>query len=322
MKKALLFLFLLSSCCHADMNFFGDSLTVGADSKKPFPNIISEKLNHPIHNYAISGSQIADQVDSVYSNPVSNSIFLTGFNDARYYGLSTNSYQGALESIIVWLTSGNKILLSDPSVIYTGIWHDMEIYGGKRGKYSQYVGNTLTFSISGPIIYISAIRLASQYGGSFEVTIDGIRKGIYDCNGFEDSYSKLGYAPYLIRFDGLTNSDHKVVIKHIIPGFIYLDFAATPTRGATLILGECLKMTDLGYSLGEPDWNHANDAVVSQYNIIINSMTKFRKDGLDVRIAHIEYDPYLHADSGGVHPSDIGHEVIAEDFLKELMIRN
>lgn len=158
---------------------------------------------------------------------------MTGYNDARFYGASnTVSYQAPLESAIVWLTSGNKMLFQNNSdITYTGNWNNTAVYGGQIGKYSQSVGDTASFSITGSTIYISSIRLATNAGGAFNVTVDGIDQGTYSCSGLANTCSQLGYAPFLVRITGLSDTTHNVVITHTVEGTIYLDFAATPTAG-------------------------------------------------------------------------------------------
>lgn len=86
------------------------------------------------------------------------------------------------------------------------------------------------------------------------------------------------------------------------------------SAGATLYLGDCLRMTEAGYAAYAPSGNHGSEQIVADMNAIIRTMP--------ARIvrASAAYDP-MNVDSGLVHPNDEGHAQIAGAFLKAMRHR-
>lgn len=304
---------LLPELPNAMINFFGDSITVGTGAKIAFPNIIAALLHVNIYNYAVGGTQIADQVSSIYKAYPADSIFLTGFNDARFYGSITNDYQSILYAMVAYLGCKNKWKFN-PS----GNWKSSTLYKGFSTVESYEPGDSLSFEFKGSILYLAYTKFAEKYTGSFEVLIDNISFGIYYCNGMLNPFSKIGYEPALIRISGLSNENHKVTINHIDKGLVSLQWYSTPTNNVVnkVILGETLHMDNTGYAIGFPFWNHSSNAVVKIYNAIINEIAnRFHDDGLNVKVAKMNYDP-ITKNSDHVHPNDDGQETIAKDFLR------
>lgn len=298
------------------INCFGDSLTVGQDALPyNYPNFVASALNVSVNNLGINGSQLADQMPSIFSTALNDSFLLTGFNDARFYGSCVQSYIDALQSSIVYLSCSN--LVKAINMGGSGGWNITGVYGGNLGQYTSTLNNYLYTIITGSVIYICGIKLING-AGTFNVNIDGTIYGPYSCNGFQNTYSNISYGPFVIRIAGLTNTAHSVIISSNGDGNTFINYIASPNgSGNRLVLGECLKMNAIGYALAAPTWNHSSDAVVSAYNTEINNQAAaFAADGCNVSVAHMEYDPNRQADSGNIHPTAYGHMVIASNFIK------
>lgn len=303
------------------INAFGDSITVGTGTGAVtwYAQLIGTMLNTTVNNYGINGAQIADMIPGIYANPINDTLMLTGFNDMRYYGMTNvPQYKASLYSAAVWIASGNKVLGQSGSVSYTGTWNNIAVYGGAIGKYSQAIGNTATFSITGSVIYISSIMLATSAGGTFSVTVDGTVIGTYSCSGMVNTNSMISYAPFLIRIPGLTNTSHTVVITQLTAGVIYFDFAATPVSGHTVVLSSCLTCTAYNYTLGAPPplFTLGSDAAAALYTTANQDVaTTLAADGLDVRFSNMVYNPNTESTVGNVHPTTVGQCAISLCFL-------
>lgn len=302
------------------LNFFGDSTTVGVSADTtaiPYPTYVSFALDIQINNYGISGSQLADDISNIYSKPIYDSFIMSGYNDLRYYGANYTDWQNALESAVAWLGNSTKMKAQGSGMTYTGTWTNTAVYGGAIGKFSQTVGNTVSFGFTGSILYISSIRLTSAAGGTFDVNIDGTDYGTYSCTGFVDCDSGLGYSPFLVRLTGLANTTHTVTLTQNGAGTIYFDFAAVPNSGNKVVLVPCCTSNATGYALQPNIWNHGNDTIAATYHSIAASVASmFAGDGLNVVCGTSEYSPALgHIGSDNVHPNNFGYMVIAAKAL-------
>jgi hypothetical protein len=308
------------------INCFGDSITVGTGTGAAiwYSQILGSLLNTSSNNYGINGSQLADDIAAIFSNSVCDSFLLTGFNDMRYYGAPPADFEQILQSAIVWIASGNKIKGQDPTAwTFTGNWGAAGAYGGAMTKYTSDNGATMSCTITGSVLYLSYTKINTGVGGSFNLTIDGVDYGTFNCFGNTATYSNLGYNPCLIRIPGLSNTAHTVVITNLTSKDIFIDYIASNyAYGRVLVLGGCLTCTPYNYTLGAPapyfqNGSDINAALFS--NIISNNASLFAGDGFLVGYAPINYNPNTQSVSGNVHPTTFGQCAIAFGFLNEYL---
>jgi hypothetical protein len=196
---------------------YGDSLDDG------YVSLISKATGLVARDLSIQGAELADMFNTVYRStiaPSTLSIMLLGNNDVKHFGDDANAlicFERNLYSYLAKLAipSDNLTYAQDESIEYTGKWIDADEGWGNYIKYTADVGATATFSVIGSIIYIDTLQSKGNAMG-INVNIDGVDKGIFESSIFKSTIlgKKAGryYAPYLLRFDGLENTLHKVVL--------------------------------------------------------------------------------------------------------------
>jgi hypothetical protein len=228
---------------------------------------------------------------------------MLGTNDQRIYGSNTAKqvlFRNGMYALAVYMSTDVTKAISGG--IYSGTWGNTVAYG--IGKYSDTQGSKLTFSASGPVIYLAYIKQVSN-GGQFIVTIDGVNKGTFTSDGAGIT-TALGmtYGPQLARFDGLGSGSHVVEVEVISPtsssNRVYIDYWATPSARNQLYIG------NIPYATSYPSGgSNANvDAYNDELSRIVSTLSD---DGLMVKLVDVNsaltpadmFDPY--------HPNDVGY---------------
>lgn len=295
---------------------FGDSTTSGTGITNPYPSTISAWKDIPKINKGIGGSVLADQVKSIYDtsyNIDDLSLFLTGYNDMRLGGNIT-PYQETLRATLAYMGTSTK--QSAQSLETTGTWANVSSTVNSVGRWSATVGSTITATVTGSIIYIGSLHQVSQ-SGTFQVFVDGLSYGLYQTQGSRNFPSGKDWSPFLIRIDGLTNSQHTVIIS-VASGRIYVDWVGSPTPGQKVYVAGCLHMPPAGYPLGSP-FNKGSDVLADQFtSIIIDKVNNLLLDGLNLNYIDIKYDPLTQVKTDNIHPNENGQATIAISFLQHI----
>lgn len=305
-------------------NVFGDSITLAdSASKSSYVSLIASATGLGINNLSIPDAELADMFFMVYRatvSPSTLSIALLGNNDVRHFGNDANAlicFERNLFSYVVKLATLTSDLKygQDDSIAYTGNWANGDAGWGNHVKYTNEAGATATFSIMGSTIYIDNIQGKGNTMG-IKVEIDGIDKGIFDGSTFKptlaDKLTGRTLAPYLLRFAGLVNATHKVVLTTTTgKGYIWLNWiAATDGKmkdNPYVYIGNCLPIKD-------------NDSAVASYNAVIADCVKtLAGDGLCVKLVNVSesINTVTDLDSNG-YPNDLGYRHIADAFLAKI----
>ena len=314
---------------------FGDSLTVGvgaSSSPEAWVNKFSSRYCATLSNLAVSGSQIPDQADAIYATASAADgryLWLTGFNDARFFGLSGIALRvSSAQSLAAWLAipEANKARGQNLSRwSYGGAWSNGVAYGGNLARFSASANATASITLNGSSIYI-ATTCVSGGTGVFGLTVDGISQGSFNCFGNGVAYSGRAYHPRLLRVAGLTNTAHTVVVTNTNGGNVFVDWAAASAdiigdNQPVVLVGNSLRMTTGGYAAGTP-FNNGSDSIVAAYNSSLSTaVSELASDGLDVRLVNAcaAYFPENgHVSGDSIHPNDAGYTAISNAFKKSM----
>ena len=320
-------------------NAFGNSVTVGVGASVSDSNYVSRiaaRTGWTITNKGINGNELANFFANMYGITVGanySSTSLLGYNDMTHFGDGDSSltcFRRMIYSAMVWLSvpRANMVLAQSGSVTYAGTWSNLGTYGGAMTKYSNTNGSTATFSLTGTTIFIDILQSFTETR-KINVTIDGVNKGSFDGNDFTRPRVSIGYAPYLLRFTGLSNSAHTVVLTiENGTGYAYFNWA-TATNGTNLYpttysyLGNCIKMNAAGYATVQAGFGNGSDAAVNRYNQIMDTCVRnLSADGLNVKLVDVcsAYNTTTDVGADNIHPNDLGYRHIATSFLNVLGI--
>ena len=314
---------------------FGDSLTVGVGASSApgaWVNKFSSRYCAMLSNLAVSGSQIPDQADAIYATASAadgHYLWLTGYNDTRFFGSSGMALRvSAAQSLAAWLAipETNKARGQNLSRwSYGGAWSNGVAYGGNLARFSASANATAAITLNGSAIYLATTCVGGGTG-VFGLTVDGISQGSFNCFGNGTAYSGRAYQPRLIRFAGLTNTAHTVVVTNTNGGNVFVDWASAAAdvigdSQPVVLVGNCLRMTTGGYAAGAP-FNNGSDGIVAAYNSsLAAAVSELAADGLDVRLANAcaTYFPENgHVSGDSIHPNDAGYTAISNAFKKSM----
>jgi len=311
---------------------FGDSITVGYSSTVP-SNAWSAKVAAArcmtLDNRAVSGNQIQDTAARVYSAVVtssSKSVWLAGYNDYRYCGTNPlwhETYKHGIAAMAVWLAIPECAKVRARAASVSGSWLDTYVYGNNLGKYSNTQNSTLTFQVSGTVVYVASIAMQNPVGGILGVSIDGVPVGVGHCYGSAPANSGVGYSPYLMRFDGLAAGLHTVVVsvESASAGNVFVDWVAgNSVSGPAVRIAGPLRFKLGCYDASQmPAFNNGSVEAADKFNQTTREIAAMlADDGLDV--GYVDANSLYAPDTGDndwpdVHPNDSGHQHIADAFL-------
>jgi len=297
---------------------FGDSNTVGVGSNWPYLNAVAAYYDAPRTNKGISGSQAAHQANAaIYGTQFTIndvSLFLTGYNDMRYFGAASGQYQTSLKAILAYM--GTSARINARAMTAGGTWLDTPV--NPIGRYTTTPGSTLTTTVSGPVVYVGSIQMTTV-AGSYKITIDGVDYGPYQTLGGAQ-YSNGNWNPVLRRIEGLPTGPKTVTVTHL-SGQSFVDWVGGASPGQRVYVGGCLKMPIGGYPLGAP-FNNGSDVIANQYTAIIEAeVSAAAADGLLVEYVTVEDKIPDYVTNDGIHRDDSGHMNFAVSFMKAIGIR-
>jgi hypothetical protein len=302
-------------------NFYGDSITLGqgVSIDRDWASIVSDNLGYKKNNLSIGATELVDMIDTCYSQNAIVSMTLLGYNDMRHIGDNPIGFQRELYSIIAKLSLPDILWGQSENITYSGNWENVDLGWGNHSKYGT---GTATVTVVGSTVYIDTVQ--SDNVSTINVNIDGVDKGTFinlippSYSTFKSAVSGKSYSPYLLRFPGLSNEMHTVILT-VTNG--YVNWISSNSVGSNEVyIGNTLRMNATGYSLGSPNWNHGSDVAVESFNEKISQVvTDLLHDGLNVKYidANSAYNLLTDVSADNVHPNDSGHSHIADAFISE-----
>jgi hypothetical protein len=295
--------------------------TVYSDSlDDAYISLVAKATGLSANNLSIQDAELADMLSKVYRStvvPSTLSIMLLGTNDAKHFGnnaVALTCFEYNLYSYLVKLgiLTSDIIYAQDDSIVYTGTWGNIDVGWGNHSKFTTKANATASFSVKGSIIYIDTLQ---SCGGTkdIKVEIDGVDMGIFGGKTLRQTILMKGanitHAPYLLRFAGLENTVHKVVLTAISDKWcVWFNWVAA-TDGSLkdapyVYVGNCLP-------------SKGNESAADSYNAVIENCVKtLVSDGLRVilvdvyasinKATDLSLDGYL---------NNFGHRHIADAFL-------
>ena len=307
------------------LNAFGDSITFGngvTSITQGYSYVVAKALGLTYGtDHGVAGAQMADiitQAHAVTPTAAIGSITILGANDpttliSQGGSIYTNAeYQAAEMAYLVWEScpTDQKILAANATRVGSG-WTSFA--ATPTVWYSTTAGDTMTATVKGTAVYVSAYVFQSLNTG-FTVTIDGTLVATVT------AFQLTGIAGYqCYRYAGLSNTSHTVVITAIGSGSTYAAIQFIGGNGGTL-LPACLLSNAIPYQ-GQGPGIAAVNALLSPTVALLQS------DGLSIYFANgnaalsttanpSEYD------SGNIHPNSLGNELIATAFLQVVWAGN
>lgn len=116
---------------------------------------------------------------------------------------------------------------NDQRVAYSGGWHLVNESNASDGHFRMNNGKDpthfakLTFDVEGQSGAITYHYATSPKGGSAEVYVDGVKKGVIDYRGSQGSMRSPVFGPS-VRFEGLSSGQHTLELR-AIKGSVYVD---------------------------------------------------------------------------------------------------
>lgn len=320
----------------------GDSVTSGSGAStedQKYISLVAKAKRLRKVNHAVSGTSILRHSAQVFLHlnptlPVKNRdqyLMMSGYNDMRFFGTNATHlgyYTENLYANIVWCAIQDRFKVYGQDtrnlVTYTGSWSNETSFAG-IGKTSSTLGDTATFKAYGSVVYICS--LAVQGGtGRFSVTVDGVSKGTFNCYNSDNDSSSNNH-PFLVRLTGLSVAEHTVVITVAVAagatafyfgtanGGLRESNRITSSEAPTVYVGNMIYMTTAGYAVVP---SSGSNAAVDLYNVqTLAVCTALKADGLNVE--HVDVNANFPAIAGNfnadlVHPSNAGHQLIADAF--------
>jgi hypothetical protein len=299
---------------------FGDSITFGVGADWPYLNAVSAYYDAPRINKGISGSQAAHQANAaIYGTqftPNDVSLFLTGYNDMRYFGASSDQYQASLKTILAYM--GTSARIDATAMTAGGTWLKTPV--NPIGRYTTTPGSTLSTTVSGSVVYVASMQMVGV-AGTYKITINGVDYGPYDTSGGA-VYNTGSWNPVLRRIEGLPLGPKTVTVTHIA-GQTFVDWVGSPAPSQRVYVAGCLKMPPAAYGLWPP-FNKGSDAIAEQYTAIIQAeVDAAAADGLRVSYVDVgpDFDVTKHMAADAIHPEDSGQMSIAVSFMRAIGLR-
>lgn len=321
----------------SDYVAFGDSITAGkwatAEADK-YVSLIAAAKGWSYTNKGVNGSRVTDStfLDAIYATTVGYGDVFTsmiGVNNARLDGSDVtlaNSFMGAHMATTAWLAIPDAYKIRASAATKTGTWtNNTGVYGGMN-YYSTTNGSTIKAKIKGTVAYLG-VDINPSKTGTFSVSIDGVVVGVYNTAVNTPTRDDSGtYGAYLLRFPGLDYGEHEVTVTVTSAtganNTVYVDWFGgngfiNESTGPNVYVGNVLRATDSFYAVGSPH----SDAAVALYNTrVSNSVNSLAQDGLNVVLVDVvsSQNRSTMMDADGLHPNDLGHETIANEFINRM----
>lgn len=279
------------------MNFkaFGNSLVSAYGVSPGWLTLLSAELGVVFANGGLDGAMFPDIAPAVYAiTPKTEDAFVLalGTNDQRIFGENDLKLRWFYEGLLaetVWLATPTKL----DDVTFEGTWDSTFAYG--IGKNSCTHGDRLSFDLCGDVAYLAFIR-QDVAQGSFSVTIDNVPKGVYSTSAMGlatylrgvngPSYWQGTLGPFCLRFAGLGDGAHHVVVEVLSPSAyynkVYFDWAAgSEQMSPRVVLANTPRMHPEGYAA-----HGGSESNVFAYSNITATIARLlKRDGLNVELA-------------------------------------
>ncbi|HTG55932.1 MAG TPA: hypothetical protein VL943_06685, partial [Niabella sp.] len=164
------------------------------------------------------------------------------------------------------------------------------------------------------IVYISYI--IQNHSGSTskgDVLIDGVKVGEISCDGHTvpmTTQNGINYASALSSFECCEGTHTLEIINKSVGKYFYVNWIAQEQDKKPVILGNIIKLSNSVYNqLG------ISEQTTIDYNAIVSSVADEFGALLVDNYSYIE--PSLHLNDG-VHPNNLGHSIIHENFKSAL----
>lgn len=334
---------------------FGDSITNPGASASPsdssWINKLALLLGLTLTNYGASGHGVYRALSDAYLNMADSAndkmvVSLAGYNDMRKGGTNaktTNMMVNSIRALIANSFLKHVEPISSSAITKTGSVSatiQSSAYGGKanrissinRGATMSAEGDQLSWSFTSDNVVVGFIGSdgVNINQGSFEVKIDGVSQGIFNCDDYADGLPLAGYDHQRVAgalvFTGLTNESHTIDItaqsdcSGSTPAMIdYLGYMMEPASCKPVVIGEILKMTATGYATGSI--TAGSDVAANQINTAIGNMLKtFAAYPVSFAPTGYYYNPSTTAGTDHVHPNNTGHEQIKTAFERVITL--
>jgi hypothetical protein len=280
-------------------------------------------------NSGVGSADSTDAFDNIYSKTSitvnDRSAWLAGYNDMRYYDSNSdmlNTFKDNIYAGSVWLAtlSADKKTGQGGGTTESGTWSNSDIFTA-LGRKSSTQNDYVEFTASGTVIYVGYTKLVTGTG-QFELFVDTVSKGTFNCYGAKTSASGNTYSAALARVTGLSSGSHTVKVKVVsASGTVYFDWGVgNANTGPEVRIGACLYMNSTGYSSYSPYNNGNNYAVENFRGQAFLAVEDLKDDGLSIQTiaSNYYYNVSTDIDADNVHPNDSGHDHIADAFIEDI----
>jgi PKD repeat protein len=319
---------------------FGDSYTspieYNSDYAHKYVSLVAANHTWTIEPDCRDGTSIPNQAEEVrtyYSHRGEGVVWNTGTGDSLYFHANEpqgrDGYGGVLESTLAWLAlPQNKKVVGTNFTVVNGTWEPTPILYDNTPIMSNVIGSTIRATVTGNTVYLSYIRIARPGAKSFDLWLDGTFVNTYTCIGGETAPAGTSeYDPTLIKFTGLTNTEHNLTVRvrDIYDDYVILDWAAG--FDSTSVTPNTTKV----YLVNQPPHTSATYAeygaslqdTIDIDTIIKNKVIYLNRDGLNISLVDV-YPGYNAATmSGGshdtLHPNDAGNVFMAQKLETALV---
>jgi Concanavalin A-like lectin/glucanases superfamily/Protein of unknown function (DUF2793) len=316
----------------AQLNAFGDSITLGTGAStlaNSYIKRIGTSTGWTVTNNAVSGTEIGDSADTIYSaNPSDTSQYVLAFgaNDIAQKKENANgqsTFADAIRALAAWLAipASRRIKAQSSDITYGGTWANSANYGGTISRISSAGSSTATFSVTGSSIIIGYSRLAASTA-TFSVTVDsGAPVSVIGSNAAATTLGKT-VIPATVIVENLSETWHSVTIT-VTSGTLHLDWVAGVSEATQGLAGPNVYLSNsirLGPASFSPTPTFNIDVVTGIYNQLVRTAAnKLKEIGLAVQLINVnarfntsDWAPDMQ------HPNDAGHLAIANAFLDRI----
>lgn len=291
--------------------YYGDSITAGVPVTPAYSTLLNTALGVSAVNRAGSGAQAMDMSWLALQNgsaPSSDTVIMLGVNDVNN-GVTLarrEAYIKFMRSLIVRCACPNVNISRVSGVTFSGTWTNYGVNAQDVfGKLTNQVGATATATTSGKAVYIGIRSMnAAGTGGTFEVLVDGVSKGLFTADGTTHGTSGNGliHSPMAFYIGGLSDTSHTVVVKHVSGGQTMLDYIAGS--------GQTVKPNVF---VGNITPIPTKAADVTAFNAELTALlNEFTNDGLNVFF--VDAASGVSGQFDNLHPNQASHVTIKDRF--------
>jgi len=283
---------------------FGDSWSDYHFNANNYIKMFADSAEQSIVNTALIGSGSANMVSSAFTkmdttHNNTNVIALSGFNDVRFSGATTeelNFQKNAFRTLLVnqfidtWRPagapdrSGGKFISFDRGLgvnfkTFYSTWRKAAYTSSLTNVYLEYdfTGTNVGVSFVGQDT--TAIRPYERPIGRWRVLIDGVEVDVpqirqQTCGHTPNYLTQQVIFPYVRIYSGLSDGPHVLRLEPIDAGNKFVDFVFTlrdPSLVSPVAILKVPYMVQAGYSI-DPSFNKASDAAIDQVNAAITEV--------------------------------------------------